>query len=168
MVRERFSHLARCYCIKKVFKKLLRLSNEFKEEVGDLALNPAFIYLGVTSSRSVLPGALSVLHCLLWKFVLISFTRVDTEGAEFKPDEIWRASVLRLHSKIISRHEFLQDRANKQVRLGKNTHPLDSETHSHPLAYFESEDRMTVQVSYSDPYRALMATVDVILPATVH
>ena len=95
---------------------------------------------------------------------LISYTRVDTEGTEFKPEEIWRASVLRLHNKIISRHEYLQDRANKQVRLGKNTHPLDSETHCQPLAHFESEDRETVQVSYSTPYRALMATVDITLP----
>jgi hypothetical protein len=164
MVPERFSHLARCYCIKKVFRKLVKLANEFKGEVGVLTLNPALIYLGVTSSRSVLPGALSVLHCLLWKFVLISYTRVDTEGTEFKPEEIWRASVLRLHNKIISRHEYLQDRANKQVRLGKNTHPLDSETHCQPLAHFESEDRETVQVSYSTPYRALMATVDITLP----
>ena len=80
MVHERFSHLVRCYCIKKVFRKLVKLANEFKGEVGVLTLNPALIYLGVTSSRSVLPGALFVLHCLLWKFVLISFTRVDTEG----------------------------------------------------------------------------------------
>ena len=33
---------------------------------------------------------------------------------------------------------------------------------AYPL--FESEDRETVQVSYSTPYRALMATVDITLP----
>ena len=36
-----------------------------------------------------LPGALPALHAILWKFVLIAFTRVDTDSATFEPVNVW-------------------------------------------------------------------------------
>ena len=38
------------------------------------------ILLGLVNRDRTLQGALSALHVILWKFVLIAFTRVDTEG----------------------------------------------------------------------------------------
>jgi hypothetical protein len=43
----------------------------------------------------VLKGALSALHIITWKFVIIAFTRVETENAVFKPRSIWRDAVRR-------------------------------------------------------------------------
>ena len=55
-------------------------------------MGPRFIYLGLAED-GFLSGSMSALHVILWKFVLIAFTRVDTEGEEFKPDRVWRQAV---------------------------------------------------------------------------
>ena len=63
-----------------MFEKLVRFSNRFPEHLEEpIALDHALIYLGVTSERHVLPWGLSVLHCVLWKFVVIAFVQVDTK-----------------------------------------------------------------------------------------
>lgn len=158
---ERFSHLSKCREIRQVFEKLVRFSNRFPEHLEEpIALDHALIYLGVTSERHVLPRGLSVLHCVLWKFVVIAFVQVDTNKAEFKPDAIWRAAVTRTYNKITARGEYLVRRAKKQTNLGKNTHPLNSETHAEPLASFE--DQMgEVTCTYSKPFKELLAELDI-------
>jgi hypothetical protein len=52
------------------------------------------IYLGLNGNKG-LPGALSALHIIVWKFVIIAFTRVETENARFNAQRIWWDSVRR-------------------------------------------------------------------------
>ena len=164
---ERFSHLSRCHLIRQVFDKLITFANGYPEALEEpLTLSDALTFLGVTSVRGVLPKGLSVLHCILWKFVIIAFVQVDTNKAEFKPDVIWQAAVTRLHNKITARHEYLVRRSKKLFNLGKNVVPLDSETHAEPLVYFEHEDPYLVHILYSQPYRELLAALDIPLTST--
>ena len=106
----------------------------------------------------------SLLHLLLWKFIVIAFVQVDTEHADFKPEDIWKAAVSRTQNKIVARHTYLRKRARKLFHLGKNVVPLNSETHAEPLAYFEHEDPYEVHIHYSEPYRDLLAELDIPIP----
>ena len=74
-------------------------------EIKDVYLNPAFIYLGAIDEQRTLQGGLSALHVMLWKFVLIDFVQVQTEGREFKPEKIWAAAERRLMCKMEARGE---------------------------------------------------------------
>ena len=160
---ERFSHLSKCRKIRQVFEKLVTFANRFPEDLEEpLTLSHALVYLGMTSERCVLPGGLSVLHCVLWKFVIIAFVQVDTDKAEFKPDAIWKAAVTRTHNKIAARHKYLERRAEKLFNLGKNVCPLSSETHAEPLAYFEQGQlEYEVECTYAKSFRELLAELDI-------
>ena len=69
-------------------------------------------------------------------------------------------AVTRTYNKITARGEYLVRRAKKQTNLGKNTHPLNSETHAEPLASFE--DQMgEVTCTYSKPFKELLAELDI-------
>jgi hypothetical protein len=57
-------------------------------------MDAKLIYLGAYGSE-VLAGALSALHLIVWKFVIIAFTKAETEGATFKPRKVWRDAVRR-------------------------------------------------------------------------
>ena len=117
--------------------------------------------LSAILQRATLPEGLSLLHLMVWKFVVISFVQVDTEHKDFKPEEVWKAAVSRTQHKIVARHTYLRERARRLFNLGKNVVPLDSETHAEPLAYFEHEDPHEVLVHYSQPYRDLLAALNI-------
>ena len=51
--------------------------------------------------------ALSALHIIVWKFVVIAFTRVDTAGEHFKPDHIWKAAISRFRVRLLACSEGL-------------------------------------------------------------
>ena len=74
--KDTLSHLAECNVIISMFSALL-LSKENPP-------GPKLIYLGLHKDNTPLAGWNAVLHTLLWKFILIAFTRIDTCGE--KPD----------------------------------------------------------------------------------
>ena len=45
-------------------------------------------------------GSLSALHVIIWKFALIAFTKVETEGVKFKPKDVWWDAVARLEVRL--------------------------------------------------------------------
>ena len=67
--------------------------------IGRVQMDDAFVYLGAYQG-GVLTGALSDLHILVWKFVLISFTQVETQGSKFKPNTIWKQAVCRYETRV--------------------------------------------------------------------
>ena len=76
-----------CELIQRTFRPLRALTASITgRKVG---LDSRFIYLGLVEDE-FLSGSLSALHVILWKFVLIAFTRVDTDKEEFKPDRVWK------------------------------------------------------------------------------
>jgi len=93
---ERFSHLGRCWKIRRAFRGLRELANAL---IGRVQMDDAFVYLGAYKG-GVLSGALSDLHIIVWKFVLISFTQVETQGGKFKPHTIWKQAVCRYETRV--------------------------------------------------------------------
>ena len=144
MTQERFSHLAECYSIRQVFGHLAAFIHDITPGTK-VAMTPSFIYLGLTTDHQVLPPGLSALHTMVWKFLLIDFVKVDTEKASFKPENIWKAAVLRLNRKVEARFTFLTERSDNAFNLGKVPPPLDTETHTFPLATFQYVGHYTVE-----------------------
>ena len=95
---------------------------------------------------------------MVWKFLLIDFVKVDTEKASFKPENIWKAAVLRLNRKVEARFTFLSERSDNALNLGKVPVPLDTENHALPLATFEQED-FTVLYTTNPRWRHLIDEV---------
>ena len=83
-------HLGRCPKIVQVFGMFWSLM-----QVED-KLEPVTVLFGPPSLKR---GALAF-HVILWKFVLISFTRVDTCKEIFMPDVVWKGAVRRLISRV--------------------------------------------------------------------
>ena len=72
--------------------------------MSGLKLDARLIYLGL-HGETELPGALSALHIITWKFVLIAFTRADTEGEKFDSKRVWRQAVRRFEVRLMAYSE---------------------------------------------------------------
>ena len=156
--RERFSHIGTCHVIRESFRHL----STFASQYGlSLSLNPALIFLGMIDERTVLPGAISDLHIIYWKFIVIEMVKVDTEGAKFEPKKVWSAAVRRLASRVDSAVTALRRQVDTAEGLGRSLPPLDSTNASWaPLLYFEYDDQCLLHTHYSGPYIKLISELE--------
>ncbi|MDC0525513.1 reverse transcriptase domain-containing protein [bacterium] len=102
--QERFSHLGRCWKLRRTFREFRSLAQPL---IGRMDLDDKLIYLGVRDTE-VLPGALSDLHIILWKFILIAFTRAETNNERYKPRTVWKQAVCRYVLRVRARTEGLR------------------------------------------------------------
>ena len=155
--QERFSHIGECYAVEQLYDRLREFITLIAPSLR-VTTAPSFIYLGLTDSHQVLPPGLSVLHTMVWKFFLIDFVKVDTENAKFKPENVWRAAVLRVQRKIEARHTFLSDRLADALSLRRAppAPSLDAEDHALPLARFETRDDTEVVCILDPQWRRLV------------
>jgi hypothetical protein len=93
---ERFSHLGKCVLIRRTFRFFRDLIQPI---LGRTDIDDRLIYLGVRGD-SVLPGSLSDLHIILWKFILIAFTSAETVNARYNPRQVWRQAVCRFEVRV--------------------------------------------------------------------
>ena len=93
---ERFSHLARCRLIRRTFRFFRDLAQPI---IGKTDIDDKLIYLGARGDE-VLPGSLSDLHVILWKFILIAFTKAETVNARYGPRQVWRQAVCRFEVRV--------------------------------------------------------------------
>ena len=99
------------------------------------------IYLGLVTPARVLPAGLSALHVILWKFVLIAFTRVDTDDAKFEPVNVWLQAVRRFRRNLQALGEAERRRHLGAQGLGSDppsTGALDKALA--PLAHWDPEE----------------------------
>ena len=118
-------------------------------------LSDRFIYLGMVGD-SILPHALSVLHIILWKFVMIAYTRCDVKGEPFKPACIWKDAVRRFRARLMARCELVR---RAVIRWEGHLPPRVRETHErvlHPCAIVSDEGVVT----WTPPLQALLTSLD--------
>jgi hypothetical protein len=152
--RERFSHIGSCHVIRKVFKHLTTFASHYGHNYKP---NPELIYLGMIDERTVLTGALSYLHIVLWKFLVIDMVKVDTEGAKFDVKKVWQAAARRLKSRVDSARTTIERKVDRAWRLVGSPPPLEAVNRAwEPLCYFEYTDIFTVTTHYSTPYLELI------------
>ena len=102
--QERFSHISRCFIVRKAFRSLRTLAQPL---VGRIDLDDRFIFLGMRGAE-VLPNALLDLFVILWKFIVISFTRVDTCNEKYKAKVVWKQAVCRYVKRVEAYGEGLR------------------------------------------------------------
>ena len=86
--RDRLSHLSECPVMLKLFSCF------------ESPPSPAMIYLGLLKDLSPLTGSDTVLYTVLWKFTLISYTRVHCENEEFDIGTVVRDTLRRTHVRM--------------------------------------------------------------------
>ena len=91
---ERIGHLPDCSTLQPIFSSFLRLAGCNPTDPTDRS---RLLLLGLASPP--LPQALSDLHLIMWKFILIHFTLVDLEHKPFRPRDVWLGAVRRYASK---------------------------------------------------------------------
>jgi hypothetical protein len=94
---ESLSHFPNCPVLKPLFTKLASL-HYTTLPVG--VEWDRLVLLGVSSPP--LPRAISDLHLVLWKFILINLTQRDLHNKPFDPRTTWRGAVRRYVSKANS------------------------------------------------------------------
>ena len=159
---ERFSHIGECPIILATFQPLQALAGKY---VKDVPLDERLIYLGMAGAR-VLPGPLSDLHIILWKFVMISFTRKDTCNEDFKPARIWKDTVRRFRARLMAykekvRRHRLKWLVSKQREALPTTILANLNKHLKPCAEVSEVGFIT----WSQPLTELMGTMKLPLEA---
>ena len=159
--REHFSHIPQCYEVRKLFE----LFEGFAAEVlgTTVKVDTPLIMLGMINSRQILPPGLAVLHTMVWKFFIIEFVKVDTEGATYDPTKIWKAAVGRFQNKVEARLTYLNDRTRDSVDLGRVPPPPISGEGTEPLVTFELQEVVEgrgwqVGYQYHSAYLKLLLT----------
>jgi hypothetical protein len=120
---ESISHLPHCPILTPLFNKLARLHFSSLPVGVDWH---RFALLGLSSPP--LPRAISDLHLVLWKFILIHLTHRDLFNTPFDPNKTWRGAVRRYVSKANSlthKSKLLNSRQESRG-LPHNLETLDS------------------------------------------
>ena len=117
---ESISHLPHCPVLTPLYTKLARLHFTTLPVGADWH---RFVLLGISSPP--LTRAISDLHLVLWKFILIHLTHRDLFNTPFDPTKTWRGAVRR----YVSKANTLTHKANllnlrQESRL--QDHNLDS------------------------------------------
>ena len=98
---ETTSHLGVCPRINEVLNHIWQVTETKVTRSPELNL--------FAISSEPLPRGVIALHLIVWKFILIAFSRADIMHEAFDPDAIWKGALRRLISRI--------ERVKMQVRL---------------------------------------------------
>ena len=101
---ESFSHLGKCCEIRKVFERFVSYASQ---HVPQLKLSEELVWFG-WGEGELLPPPLFALYVIVWKFVVIDFTCVDTEGREFDAEKIWKAALRRFMVRLQAYSESIR------------------------------------------------------------
>ena len=81
------------------------------------------MYLGLRRDWSPLTGYAAAYYTILWKFILIQYTRVDTDDTEFDERYIMTAAARRTHERIEGYGRVLQLEIERYRSRGQPTPP---------------------------------------------
>ena len=137
-VRESQAHLHRCYVLWPIWKEFRRLVSVVWKTVSH---SMELTFLGITNKGEFLPESLRGLHIIMWKMVIIEFTRTGLEaGKVFNVKSIFPMTLRRMQSRlngVITAHVKQVKKAQRHKRTppkADNTNTLIS-----PLAVVEGE-----------------------------
>ena len=142
---ENWDHLWQCPKLKPTWDKFIQLANT---TMGDqhTGHSQACIYLGVDGSGESLQGTLGLLHKLIWKFIIMDFTKASKEGTQMQTERIWRRATRRLATRVNAQGRIVQrrnlttegrgtqsswDKLNKKLEPLAQVHSTSGEVHWH-------------------------------------
>ena len=92
------AHIARCSTLWEVWKPLRRLSNTIWKHNNHISNE--LVFLGVTETGEILPPGLLALHRIMWKVLIIAWTRVEFENIPISPKNIWNITYRRFVARV--------------------------------------------------------------------
>jgi|EP00966_Prymnesium_polylepis_P312212 hypothetical protein len=144
--RDTISHLATCQPIRQIFS------------VFEDSPSPELIYLGIRANHLPLTGLDSVLYTLLRKFILIAYTRVDTDNATFSVEQISKAAAARASTRI---EAYIRDfRDMLQTHRSRGEEPPHHKVRNYQR-YVEPYLRLhpTGKIEYAEPLRDALNSI---------
>ena len=175
---ERFSHIGTCTEIREVFKLFAAFASTLTGK--DIDPTPALVFLGLVpagrgmefgplgqkrdgrGAMEALSGGLASLHTIMWKFILIAFTKKDIEGTPFEPQEIWLQTLRRLRVRLKSQAERVRRSVLQRRAGGKLPLPLTAANRwISPLGSYAGPDedhpgRITLSRPTAQAFKGLM------------
>ena len=147
---ERLSHLPKCPNLLALFGNFHALVSKCMQ-IGPL--NEPLIMLGWMGS-SYLPPALSALRIIIWKFIVITLTRIELQGERWNTKAIWAQALQRTHTRLLAHSEGARRWAVARWAKG-DTVPEGVlarwNRQVYPLAIYDEAGRLTWKVSLTQP-----------------
>ena len=115
--------------------------------------------LGLVSTDKALHGALSALHIITWKFIIIDFVQVDTDGRAFVAEDVWKAAVRRTHGRLLAQSLKVRRKVLAAWSMGRPAPPLRADIiEAEPLADYHGE---TGEVQWHPEWILLLDQLDI-------
>ena len=90
--RETHDHMVRCSTLWEVWKPLRRLANAVWKHNH---ISNELVFLGISEQGELFPPGLLALHRILWKILIIAWTRVEFENIPISAKNIWNITFRR-------------------------------------------------------------------------
>jgi hypothetical protein len=136
---ERFSHLAECEYIRDTFDFFVAFASQYMDtEAWGNPTSPLVVYLGMVDGTTPLPGAMAALRVIVWKFALIAMVKVDTEGAKYEPERVWKGALRRFQTRVLRYDTYVARLFLRQACFGRA--PPNPARHSAVLAPIQGYD----------------------------
>ena len=152
---ERIEHFAECTQLRSTFEPFIKLLENYGIKGP---FDNATRLLGCTRSPhddcaySALPNGLFTLLIILWKFIVLMLTEVDTSGLKYSADKVWRLTLTRLTERCNAAHFSFQARVRRAaIRELPPPNPSRLTKALAPLAKVDHKGRF----HYSDHFLAL-------------
>ena len=91
---ESICHWGECPCLRKAFELLRSFDNG--ERWNDRSLN----LLGTYRDRGIVDHGVSLIHFIVWKFILIALTSLSVNGTPFDVNQILESAKARVYKRI--------------------------------------------------------------------
>ena len=98
----------KCWEVIQVFESFARLAQKLGTQVSN---SEPLRVLGLTPDESIVPGTLSDLHVIVWKFIILNMVQVETNGVKFDRHEVWLCAVRRQEGRLQAHAERSRRRA---------------------------------------------------------
>ena len=140
---ERIEHLANCSQLRTTFAPFIKLMRD----IGITgSFDDATLLLGCLPTQhddhtySPLPNGLFSLLLVLWKFIILMLTEVDTANARFSADRVWRLTLTRIVERCNALHFTHQLRVRRaKARDSTLPNPAKLTKALAPLARVDAE-----------------------------
>ena len=151
---ECIEHFAICTGLDSTFKPFIVLARALNiRTMPDATLKLLGCVPCNGESYTPLPNGLLSLLLVLWKFIILMLTEVDTQGAKFCSEKVWRLTALRISERLNAlRHAHQLKITQTRQRDLPPPNPAKLNRRLAPLCQVDEEGNFT----YTEPFVSLL------------
>ena len=133
---ERIEHFAECSQLRTTFDTFRKLLSDsgVSGPYDNVTVLLGCVQVKNSSNYAALPSGLFTVLLVLWKFIILSLTEVDTSNSKYSADRVWTLTLTRIIERLNAAQFSFQARARranvrglpppKAVRLNKALEPI--------------------------------------------